>query len=102
MKDTTMFQTGHFVTAELRVKDPHKVDEAIRALSHLCAATRDEAGCQIFLLHQDQTEPTRLLLWERFNDAAALQQHFKELHTLEYLALDLTEIVQAIHSRTLA
>ncbi|MGF6147762.1 Uncharacterised protein [Kingella potus] len=32
--------------------------------------------------------------WERFDDEAAFKQHFDETHTKDYVALDLTEVVQ--------
>ncbi|WP_238946441.1 putative quinol monooxygenase [Vandammella animalimorsus] len=89
-----MFAPGYYVTAELRVKNPEQVMQARKALALLADKTLHEAGCSIFTVHQDAAEPTRFLLWERFDDEAAFKQHFLEAHTQDYLALDLTEVVQ--------
>lgn len=89
-----MFTPGYYVTAELRVKNSEKVMQAKEALALLANKTLNEAGCSIFTVHQDAAEPTRFLLWERFDDEAAFKKHFSEAHTQEYLALDLTEVVQ--------
>ncbi|CEI53413.1 hypothetical protein [Acinetobacter bereziniae] len=48
----------------------------------------------MFQLHQCQQEPRRLLLWERFDSEQAYQAHFKQVYTQEYLARNLTEVVQ--------
>ncbi len=89
-----MFESGYYVTAELRVKDASKVHIAKEALSELCKKTLTEPGCSIFTLHYDSSTPTRFLLWERFDNEAAFKMHFAERHTTAYMALDLTEVVQ--------
>ncbi len=89
-----MFNTGYYITAELRVKDESNVQIAREALRALCKETLTEPGCSIFTLHHDPKCSTRFLLWERFSDEAALKAHFETVHTKEYLAKDLTEIVQ--------
>jgi quinol monooxygenase YgiN len=89
-----MFIPGYYITAELKVKDVSRVEEARSALSSLCEKTLEEPGCSIFQLHADSKEATRFLLWERFDDEAAFKRHFEESHTKEYVALGLTEVVQ--------
>ncbi len=49
----------------------------------------------MFELHQCAIEGRRFFLWERFEDEAAFKQHFTEKHTLDYIDLDLTEVVQS-------
>lgn len=93
-----MLTPGYYITAELRVKDPNKVEEAKSALLALCTDTLKEPNCTIFQLHQDEKIPTRFLLWERFDDENAFKAHFKELHTEEFLLKDLTEVVQYFHT----
>ena len=94
-----MLTSGYCVTAELRVKDETKVEETVRALAALCVVTRKEPGCQFFVLHKDLTDPRRLLLWECFDNQAALTKHFEYSHTKAYFALGLTEVVQ--HFKTM-
>lgn len=89
-----MFQPGYFITAELRAKNPQRLAETKNALIRLCEESVKETGCSLFSLHQCNEDPLRFILWERFEDEAAFQQHFEESHTKAYVALDLTDIVQ--------
>jgi len=88
------FTKGYYITAELKVKDESRIQEAKESLMYLCKETLNEPGCTIFTLHHDTKQPTRFLLWERFNDEAAFKLHFEASHTKEYIAKDLTEVVQ--------
>jgi 4-carboxymuconolactone decarboxylase len=96
-----MFSPGFYITAELRVKDSAKTAEAKNALNLLCIATRKELGCYFFVMHQDLITPTRLILWERFDNESALILHFEQLHTTTYLALDLTKVVSVFKTSTI-
>ncbi len=89
-----MLEQGYFITAELRVKNPENVEHTKSQLTLLCQKTIEEPGCTLFSLHQCKSEPTRLLLWERFNSEEDYKIHFQQPHTLQYLAQDLTEIEQ--------
>lgn len=89
------------ITAELHVLDATRVNEAVTALSALASATRLEVGCVDFRVQHDVNQPQRLILWEHFRDDAAFGQHFHEAHTLAYLALNLTEVVQFWQSQPL-
>lgn len=90
-----MFHSGFYITAELRILDENKILETREALQTLCKMTlQHESGCSMFPLHQCQKQPTRLLLWERFDSEQAYQANFKQVYTQEYLARNLTEVVQ--------
>ena len=93
-----MFASGYYVTAELRIKDETKIEQTTRALSKLCAATRNEPGCRIFVLHQNSSDPRSLLLWECFDDEAAFKAHFEYAHTKAYFAQGLTDVSQNFKS----
>jgi quinol monooxygenase YgiN len=93
-----MFRPGHYVTAELRTKDVRRIAETKAALGELCAATIGESGCSLFVAHHDPLTPTRFLLWERWDDEAALKRHFSLPHTLSYIERDLTEVVQVFQT----
>ena len=89
-----MFVKGYYVTAELKLKDASSAKEAKSALRKLCSETLKEEGCSIFELHQIKNDETRFLLWERFEDEESFKLHFELEHTKEYLAKDLTDVVQ--------
>lgn len=93
-----MFDSGYYITAELRVIDSTRLTETRSALIELCEKSLTEKGCTLFLLHHDEKYPTRFLLWERFDDEAAFKAHFDEAHTKAYVALALTEVVQFFQS----
>ena len=97
-----MFTPGHYVTAELRTKDVHRIAETKAALADLCAATLGESGCSLFVAHHDPLIPTRFLLWERWDDEAALKRHFSLPHTRAYVERDLTEVVQVFQTNVVA
>jgi len=97
-----MFDSGYYVTAEIRVKDPSRVDAAKAALADLARETLKEAGCTIFTVHQDIAQSTRFVLWERFDDEAAFKAHGALPHSQAFGALGLVEMVQAIRSNVLA
>jgi 4-carboxymuconolactone decarboxylase len=88
------FSPGYYITAELKVKNESQTQAAKEALLNLCKATLTEPECTLFALHQDPKSPTRFLLWERFDDESAFKTHFEAPHTKEYVAKDLTEVVQ--------
>ena len=89
-----MSTPGYHITAELRLKDIERLQEARQALAELSARTLTEPGCSLFTVHHDAATPTRFVLWERFDDEQAFKKHFDEAHTKAYVALDLTEVVQ--------
>ena len=91
-----MFLSGYYRTAELKIKNETQVAEAIEALLELCAITRSEPGCRLFMLHQDLQDKRRLLLWEQWDDEAALAKHLESPYTKAYFARDLTEALQNI------
>jgi quinol monooxygenase YgiN len=97
-----MFTPGHYVTAELRTKDVHRIAETKEALGELCAATLGESGCSLFVAHHDPLTPTRFLLWERWDDEAALKRHFTLPHTLAYIERNLTEVVHVFQTDVVA
>jgi quinol monooxygenase YgiN len=90
-----MFLTpGYYITAELKAKHQDKIELTREALAVLCKKTLTEPGCSMFALHLDAKQPDRFLLWERFESEATFKAHFEEAHTKDFIALDLTEIVQ--------
>jgi len=66
--------------------------QALAELTQLQAHTINEAGCLRFDLLQHRDNPHLFTLWEEWRSEQALQQHFQATHTLEYLALQLTQV----------
>lgn len=85
---------GYFITAEIRVKEYSKIELAKKELQKLQEMTLTEPGCDFFSIQQDNNEPTRFIMWERFNDEKEFKKHFELKHTKEFIEKDLTEVVQ--------
>lgn len=66
--------------------------QALTQLKKLQAQTINEAGCIRFDLLQHRDNAQLFTLWEEWHSEQDLQQHFKATHTLEYLALGLTQV----------
>lgn len=93
-----MFNSGYYITAELRVKDNNRLEEAKTELNKLCKASVEEPGCTIFEAHQDNGQETTFLLWERFENEQAFKDHFEESHTKQFVEKELTEVVKFYQS----
>lgn len=89
----------HHATAELMIVDKDRADAALAALRALAEQTLAEPGCVQFDFHQDRADPRRILLWETFRDAAALEAHLAAPHTRHYFTLGLTELVRVIKTQ---
>jgi quinol monooxygenase YgiN len=72
------------VTARLQTTDD-KRDDFVRVVQAMCEASRREPGCQGYRLYEDTEQPNRYLILEEWDDDAALQQHFTEAHTGEFM-----------------
>lgn len=56
---------------------PGKSAQLVQAYKQRCAEVVEEPGCEQFEVFQSTTDPDRLLLLERWADAAALEVHAK-------------------------
>ena len=68
-----------YVIAELRVK-PSTADKAIAAARLCVAKTVKENGCISYDMHQSVTDPSRLVLVERWESPEALKHHMETPH----------------------
>ncbi|NHB59422.1 carboxymuconolactone decarboxylase [Acinetobacter sp. 194] len=93
-----MLKSGFYITAELKITNSNKISETVQCLKKLCEQTVLESGCTLFQLHQCLNDPTRLLLWERYNTEADYNYHFEQGYTKAYLSLNLTEVIQCFKS----
>lgn len=87
-------KSGYFITAEIKVKDASKIELAKKELEKLRVKTLTESGCDFFSIQQDTKEPTRFIMWERFENETEFKKHFEFQHTKKYVEQDLTEVVQ--------
>lgn len=62
------------------VAQPEHRETVCQALTAMLTPTRAETGCQQYDLHVDQTDPNRMVMIERWTDAAALDAHVATAH----------------------
>jgi len=65
--------------AELQAR-PDSADAVLDILHRLAAQTAAEPGAAIYLFHQSAQDPTRIVLYERYRDAAAADAHMGSAH----------------------
>src|SRR5580698_1675710 len=73
---------GMTVTFKVKAGEEKAFEEAFRPCG---AATRKEAGCLGYYLNHDLDEPTVFMVYERFKNIAALEEHAKTKHVEELL-----------------
>jgi quinol monooxygenase YgiN len=76
------------------VKPGHE-DEAIALLGKLTAATRKEPGCRMYLAHRSTTDPSRLFLYEQYDDQTAVDAHRASPHFDQYAKGGLFPILES-------
>src|SRR5512133_2899507 len=91
-KDTTMSTVT--IIAKVKAK-PQSIEYVQHELLKLVAPTRLEAGCIDYHLHQDQSEPTQFLFYERWESAGHLDQHMQSDH-FNNLHIALTDRIEGI------
>lgn len=67
------------LTVVLKV-DPARVEEFLDAMGENAAASRREPGCRGFEIHAGLGAPDEFVLWELYDDEAALQAHHASPH----------------------
>ena len=58
----------------------------------LQAASRQEPGCLMYLVHRHTEDPRRFFIYEQYRDAAALEAHRNSPHFQEYAVKALRNI----------
>ncbi|MGC5699711.1 antibiotic biosynthesis monooxygenase [Pseudomonas sp. NFXW11] len=56
------------------------------ALSALVGPSREEAGCQYYMLHEAAAQPGSFYVLERWDDEAALEFHNQTAHFQHFIA----------------
>jgi quinol monooxygenase YgiN len=67
------------VAATVQVK-PESADAALAAITTAIEATHGEEGCVAYALHRDTSDPTRLVIIEKWATLDALKEHGQTEH----------------------
>jgi len=67
------------VAGSVSIKPEH-LDEAIQIAQNLSKETRNEAGCISYHFSTSLDDPNTLLIFEQWESAEALEQHFQTDH----------------------
>jgi quinol monooxygenase YgiN len=73
------------IAGEFRI-DAEKRDEAVAAALEMMAATRDEEGCVTYVFSADLEDPAVFRLFEEWETAGALEDHFASEHMAQWRA----------------
>jgi len=71
---------GHVVVVDLGIGDGHLERFMPLLLENARRSLAKEAGCLRFDVCRDAEDPSRLLLYEVYSDAAAFQAHLQSAH----------------------
>jgi quinol monooxygenase YgiN len=74
---------------------PGHDEEAVALFSKLTAATRAEPGCRMYQVHRSHADPRRFLLYEQYEDQAALDAHRAAPHFAQYAAGGLFPLLES-------
>ncbi|WP_338889360.1 putative quinol monooxygenase [Rhodococcus sovatensis] len=75
-----------FVCSATWTAQESTADIVLDALTQLAPASRDEPGCQVYIVHQDTDQPTVFKIFEVYDDEDAFKKHGTYPH-FEQLAL---------------
>ncbi len=71
------------------VANPGKEAEVVEVFGKLAAESRKEPGCRMYVVHQHQEDKRKFLVYEQYDDAAALEAHRDSPHFQQYAVKDL-------------
>ena len=74
-------------------------EATVRALAEsMLAPSNAEPGCDTYILHADETDPSALFLYEQYADEAAFQAHCESTH---FVSIVETQIFPLLTDRRL-
>jgi quinol monooxygenase YgiN len=74
------------VAGKVPVK-PDRRAEAVAAALKMAKATQAEAGCKSYAFYSDLADPNTILIFEEWENEAALTAHFQTPHMAEFNAV---------------
>ena len=72
--------------------NPGKEGEVSEVFRQLEAASRDEPGCLMYVVHQHRTDARRFFLYEQYESDTALEAHRQSPHFQQYAVKGLKDI----------
>ena len=82
------------VLAVTWVANPGKEAEVAKIFRELEAASRQEPGCLLYIVHRHRTDPARFFIYEQYRDNAALEAHRQSPHFQRYAITELNSIAK--------
>ena len=73
---------------------PGREDEVAELFRKLQVASRQEAGCLMYMVHRHKTDAQRFFIYEQYRNDAALDAHRNSPHFQEYAVKQLREIAE--------
>ncbi|WED27774.1 antibiotic biosynthesis monooxygenase [Vibrio sp. DW001] len=86
---------GLFITAEIRIKEDVDYDHALLAIKAFCVSMNSEEGCTMAIPMKSKTDSRQFIFWERYEDEAAYEKHFRAEHTQKFIKQGFTDLVSA-------
>jgi quinol monooxygenase YgiN len=72
------------VIARIQTTAEHR-DELLEVAHTMCRASREEDGCLGYRIHEDTEEPNHFVFIEEWQDDEAIQRHFGQPHTADFM-----------------
>ncbi len=66
--------------------------DVISTFTKLAEGSRREPGCRMYIVHQHRDNPRHFLVYEQYDDDAALQAHRDSAHFQQYAVKDLPSL----------
>jgi quinol monooxygenase YgiN len=73
------------VTGRVQIPSQHR-ERFQEIATAMCRASRGDDGCLGYRFYEDAEQPGRFVFIEEWQDDDALQAHFREPHTAEFMA----------------
>jgi len=73
-----------FVCSATWTAQPGEEDTVLAALTELAPASRQEPGCQTYVVHQDSDQPSVFKIFEVYDDEDAFKAHAGYPHFQKY------------------
>ena len=78
------------------VANTGEAEKVREVFGKLAEASRKEPGCRLYVVHQHRENPLRFLVYEQYDDAAALQAHRDSAHFQTYAMQELPALGRRI------
>jgi quinol monooxygenase YgiN len=76
---------------------PGNEEQVAEIFGKLQAASRQEPGCLMYIVHRHDSDPRRFFIYEQYGDRAALDAHRNSAHFQQYAVNELSGIGERLH-----